>query len=309
MRLARRYRLAHPPPTTVEAAMTFGAADHLYVESVDEGVDEERIIMTGSLGSILLASTEPERLRAWYADVFDVEPDADGFLQLGDVAVLVDGRDDVAARNPEPDRVILNFHVDDARGTARRLAEAGATMLVEPEWRGQAWFATALDPDGNCLQVIELSDEYYTSRGRARPALSGEGALGRGKAASRLPAQDLERARAFYAEKLGLEPVEERPGGLRYRCGGTVFSLFASAGAASGQATQMGWVVDDIEAAVAELRDRGVVFEDYDLPGIKTVDGIAEVGGNYPSDGGIGERAAWFHDSEGNLIGLGQPLP
>lgn len=291
--------------------MTFRAADGLNLEDVRE----ERIIVTGSLGSMLLASTDPDRLKAWYGEVFDVEPDADGFLQFGGVAVLVDGRDDVADRNPEPDRVILNFHVDDARATARRLTEAGATLLVEPEWRGQAWFATALDPDGNCLQLIELSDEYYSSRGRKRPtsesaseSASGTGALGRGKAASRLPAQDLDRARAFYAEKLGLEPVEERPGGLRYRCGDTVFSLFASTGAASGQATQMGWVVDDIEATVAELRGRGVVFEDYDVPGLETVDGIAEVSGNYPSDGGIGERAAWFHDSEGNLIGLGQTL-
>ncbi len=66
--------------------------------------------------------------------------------------------------------------------------------------------------------------------------------------ATRLPAQDLERARAFYAEKLGLEPVEERPGGLRYRCGSGRFSLFESAGAASGSHTQMAWEVDDIEA-------------------------------------------------------------
>jgi hypothetical protein len=59
---------------------------------------------------------------------------------------------------------------------------------------------------------------------------------------------------------------------------------------------------------VAELRSQGVVFEDYDLPGMTTVDGIAEVEGNYPSEGGVGERAAWFRDSEGNLIGIGQPL-
>jgi hypothetical protein len=69
----------------------------------------------------------------------------------------------------------------------------------------------------------------------------------------------------------------------------------------------MAWEVDDVEAAVAELRARGVVFEDYDLPGLNTVDGIAEIAGTYPSDGGIGERAAWFHDSEGNLLALGQP--
>jgi catechol 2,3-dioxygenase-like lactoylglutathione lyase family enzyme len=126
--------------------------------------------------------------------------------------------------------------------------------------------------------------------------------------ATRLPAKDLERARAFYAEKLGLEPVEERPGGLRYRCGNSYFVLFTSAGAASGTHTQMGWEVDDIEAVVSALRSRGVVFEEYDLPGLTTVDGIADIEGNYPSKGGVGERGAWFHDSEGNLIGVGQPV-
>jgi catechol 2,3-dioxygenase-like lactoylglutathione lyase family enzyme len=126
--------------------------------------------------------------------------------------------------------------------------------------------------------------------------------------ATRLPAQDLERARRFYADKLGLEPVEERPGGLRYRCGSGQFALFESAGAPSGTHTQMAWEVDDIEAVVEELRRRGVVFEEVDVPGLRTVNGIAEVEGNYPSAGGIGERAAWFRDSEGNLLGIGQPI-
>lgn len=125
--------------------------------------------------------------------------------------------------------------------------------------------------------------------------------------ATRLPAQNLKRARAFYAEKLGLEPVEERPGGLLYRCGGTRFALFTSVGAPSGEHTQMGWEVDDIEAVVDELRRRGVQFEHIDAPGLRTVDGIAEIEGNYPSKG-VGERAAWFRDSEGNLLGIGQPV-
>lgn len=127
--------------------------------------------------------------------------------------------------------------------------------------------------------------------------------------AGRIPVRDLERARSFYAEKLGLEPVEERPGGLRYRCGGGEFALFESAGAASGTHTQMAWDVEDLDATVRELSARGVVFEEYDFPGLETVDGIAEVEGNYPSKGGNGERAAWFRDSEGNLLGIGQPLP
>jgi catechol 2,3-dioxygenase-like lactoylglutathione lyase family enzyme len=132
--------------------------------------------------------------------------------------------------------------------------------------------------------------------------------LNRSNVSTRLPAQDLERARAFYAEKLGLEPIEERPGGLRYQCGRGYFSLFESTGAPSGEHTQMAWEVDDIDAVVAELRHQGVVFEEVDLLGLKTVDGIAEVAGNYPSAGAVGERAAWFRDSEGNLLGIGQPV-
>src|SRR6266516_2536471 len=104
--------------------------------------------------------------------------------------------------------------------------------------------------------------------------------------------RDLRRARSFYAEKLGLEPVEERPGGLRYRCGNGEFALFGSAGAAAGDHTQMAWEVDDLEEAIAELRERGVIFEEYDVPGLETVNGIAEVEGNYPSKGGVGEKAA-----------------
>jgi hypothetical protein len=56
------------------------------------------------------------------------------------------------------------------------------------------------------------------------------------------------------------------------------------------------------------LRARGVVFEEFDLPGLTSVDGVVEVQGNYPSKGGVGERAVWFRDSEGNLLGIGQPI-
>ena len=125
--------------------------------------------------------------------------------------------------------------------------------------------------------------------------------------ATRLPARDLNRARKFYSEKLGLEPMEQRPGGLRYQSGNSFFVLFESAGETSGTHTQMGWEVDDIEAAVVVLKARGVVFEEYDLPGLKTVNGIAQIAGNYPSKG-VGERGSWFKDSEGNLLGIGQPM-
>ncbi len=100
--------------------------------------------------------------------------------------------------------------------------------------------------------------------------------------AARLPAQDLQRARRFYADKLGLSPAEERPGGLRYQCKAGAFSLFASAGKPSGAHTQMAFQVDDLAATVAALRARGVVFEEYDLPGLKTVNGSSTPPNNCP---------------------------
>ena len=113
-----------------------------------------------------------------------------------------------------------------------------------------------------------------------------------------LPAADLERAKQFYAQKLGLTPEREEPGGLLYRCGGgTPFLLFPSQGAASGTHTQAGWITNDIEAEVADLKARGVVFEEYDLPDLKTVNSIATIGP---------DKVAWFKDSEGNLLVLGQ---
>lgn len=128
------------------------------------------------------------------------------------------------------------------------------------------------------------------------------------RVSTRIPAHDLDRARAFYAEKLGLEPAEERPGGLLYRCGGSEFAIFMSAGSASGDHTQMTWEVPDIDAAMRELSSRGVVFEEYDSPHLKTVGCVAEIRGNYPSKGGTGEKGAWFRDSEGNLLSIGQAI-
>ncbi len=125
--------------------------------------------------------------------------------------------------------------------------------------------------------------------------------------ATRLPAQDLERARRFYSEKLGLDPVESRPGGLLYRGEEGTFALFQSGGAPSRTHTQMSFDVDDVDAVVAALRHRGVEFEEVDLPGLRTVNGIADIDGNYPSKG-TSERGAWFYDSEGNLLGVGQAV-
>jgi catechol 2,3-dioxygenase-like lactoylglutathione lyase family enzyme len=132
--------------------------------------------------------------------------------------------------------------------------------------------------------------------------------LSQARVVTRIPVGDLERARAWYSDKLGLDPSEERPGGLLYRCGSGEFALFESAGASPGTFTQMAFDVDDLRATVARLKERSVVFEDVDIPGLETVDGIAEVSGNYPSKGGHGELAAWFRDLDNNMFGIAQPF-
>ena len=92
---------------------------------------------------------------------------------------------------------------------------------------------------------------------------------------------------------------------MLYRCGEGEFVLFESGGAASGEHTQMSWEVKDIEATVEWLRGRGVTFEEYDVPGLRTVNYIAEV---RDSEGNLFGKGAWFRDSEGNLLGIGQPM-
>jgi catechol 2,3-dioxygenase-like lactoylglutathione lyase family enzyme len=129
--------------------------------------------------------------------------------------------------------------------------------------------------------------------------------LDRAHVVAKLPAQNLDRARRFYRDRLGLEPVEEREGGLRYVCGTSEFHIFASSGVASGRSTQLGFEVEDIDEVVADLRARGVEFESFDLGGLEVTDQIVTVPDNYPSKG-TGERGAFFFDSEGNLLALGQ---
>jgi len=115
-----------------------------------------------SLDSILLASTDPDRLRAWYVAALEPAESADvgGYrmLRFGRFYLMIDSRADVSDKNPEPGRVILNFDVDDARAVVARLEAMGVSWLAELEDRDGSLFATAVDPDGNYVQVIELSE-------------------------------------------------------------------------------------------------------------------------------------------------------
>jgi predicted enzyme related to lactoylglutathione lyase len=115
-----------------------------------------------------------------------------------------------------------------------------------------------------------------------------------------IPAKDLARARAFYEQKIGLKATEEVNGGVSYVfAGGSACFLYPTPHAGTSQASQAFWQVDDVEREVAELRARGVQFENYDAPGIKTVNGIATGGGT---------KGAWFKDSEGNIMALIQSV-
>lgn len=113
-----------------------------------------------------------------------------------------------------------------------------------------------------------------------------------------IPAKDMTRARRFYEEKLGFKPKQEVAGGVVYEFGRqTSCFLYPTPNAGTSHASQAFWQVEDVEREVAELKARGVTFEEYDMPGMKTRNGIADAGG---------AKAAWFKDSEGNIMALVQ---
>ena len=109
-----------------------------------------------------------------------------------------------------------------------------------------------------------------------------------------IPAEDVARARQFYEQKLGFRPKQETAGGVVYEFGGgTGCFLYPTENAGTSKASQAFWQVEDVEREVAELKARGVKFEEYDMPGMKG--GIATGGG---------AKAAWFKDSEGNIMAV-----
>jgi catechol 2,3-dioxygenase-like lactoylglutathione lyase family enzyme len=116
-----------------------------------------------------------------------------------------------------------------------------------------------------------------------------------------LPVKDMERARKFYDESLGLQPVGGKPDGkFVYRCGGTEIALFPKPEGTKAQHTALSFRVDNITEAIALLKSRGVTFADYDYPGLKTVGNVCVLGS---------EKAAWFEDTEGNILCLHENLP
>ena len=114
-----------------------------------------------------------------------------------------------------------------------------------------------------------------------------------------LPASDLARAKQWWHDVLGRDPVWEDTEGeaLFYDIGGTAVMVYRTDFAGTAQNTALNLMTDDLDRDMTQLRTHGVMFHDYDMPGLKTVDGVAEIGD---------ERGAWFSDSEGNILALGQ---
>lgn len=114
--------------------------------------------------SVLLGSTDPDRLSRFYQSVFDLDEPREGWVRIGEVDVLFDRRTDVAARNPEPDRFVLTVDTADARAVVARAERLGVRWASPLERRPDGLFATFEDPDGNLAQVIELDADYFARR-------------------------------------------------------------------------------------------------------------------------------------------------
>ena len=147
---------------------------------------------------------------------------------------------------------------------------------------------------------IGLTTEHHGPMLRGfNPSIEVKSVLSEYPLMARLAASDIGRAKTWYADKLGLVPQTEEMGGqvLYYQTGGQWFSVYQTAFAGTARNTVAGWTVKDVEGLMAQLRARGVIFNDYDFGEVKTVNGLMAMGGY---------KAAWFTDSEGNTIELSQ---
>ena len=115
-----------------------------------------------------------------------------------------------------------------------------------------------------------------------------------------IPARDMARARKFYEEKVGFKATQQTNGGVVYAFGkGTAAFLYPTPNAGTSQASQAFWSVADVDREIEALKARGVIFENYDMPGERSPAGAITAGG---------AKAAWFKDSEGNIMALIQDL-
>jgi len=239
-----------------------------------------------------LAASDVKRARAWYEDKLQLLPtrEYDELLEyrVGDSLFTVyDSPNAGTAKNTVAIENIRDLRAEVARLKARGVVFEDYDMpglytedgIAAPgDGTLLAWFK---DSEDNIIGLAEWP-------GNDRP--TGISAM--------IAASDLARAKAWYADKLGLQPVQEMGGDLLYASGDSAFTVYLTSFAGTAKNTVAVWRVPDIRAEMAELRGRGVVFEDYDFGDWKTEDGIMVD----PE----GSMAAWFTDSEGNVLGLAQ---
>jgi catechol 2,3-dioxygenase-like lactoylglutathione lyase family enzyme len=256
-------------------------------------------LLTDSRVHPSLATADAARARAWYADKLGLEPvrEWEGLLVYSLPPTTFTVYETPTAGTAQ--NTVAVWQVDDLRSEVTRLRARGVVfeeldygpddrtidgIMTTADARGpvlNAWFR---DGDGNWISLVQLPPELG-----AEPGI-----------AASLAAADLERARAWYAEKLGLEPTEVVDGELLvYRSGMTHLSVYSTPSAGTARNTVAVWRVADLRSEVEALRARGVVFEDYDFGDTRTVDGILA-----DPDGGM--LNAWFKDSEGNILGLAE---
>ena len=120
------------------------------------GCPKEMTVTTSAIGSILVGSTDPDRLRSWYKAAFAPDQPEHGPLDVGGVLLVFDKRSEIAEKNPEPVRTMVNFHVEDAHETVAHLNAIGVTWIAELEKRPSGFFATLLDPDSSYVQIIQF---------------------------------------------------------------------------------------------------------------------------------------------------------
>ena len=248
-----------------------------------------------------LATSDIEKARSWYAQRLGLEP----ILAFPSLLAYQIGPDiftvfETPAAGTAQNTVAI-WSVPDLRGEVGRLRARGVEfedldlggdeqtidgIMANADSEGpdvlNAWFR---DGDGNWISIVEQPDHPGEP-----PAEIGVGLM--------LAAADLARARAWYSDKLGLEPLHYfQDEEMVYRQGATHFSVYQTESAGTAKNTVGVWRVDDLRAEAAALRSRGVAFGDYEIDGVKTIDGIYAD----PDDGSL---AAWFTDSEGNTLGL-----
>ena len=251
-------------------------------------ISSRTVDSTPSLGSLLLGSQDPTRLRDWYLEAFGVAADQFGFIGLGGFGVLPDRREDVAAANPEPGRFVLNLDVPDAEAAVERVERAGTTWIAPHEQREAGAFATFTDPDGNYLQVIQLNEDMQQQMLAARSATPNP------KPFSGIAVDDIAAAKEFYSTVLGLD-VTEQNGMLALWLDATTSVLaYPKAGHVPAQHTVLNFPVDDIDQAVEDLTAAGVQIIRY--PGMPQDDkGVMREGGPF---------IAWFTDPAGNVLSV-----